>query len=585
MSSRLFKKFALIYLLVIAVSFVSLEVLTEHRIRHNMTERIADDLLVKGRIMTNLSFESIRQQLYNLARDAKARVTVIDEKGVVIGDSSMESQDLGDHLNRPEIQESRLKGEGISIRYSNSLKMNMVYVAVALKDSSQNIHGYVRFSRPLVEVEKAANDFRKSLLLIIFPVLLLFCFPVFYFLVKVIRPVHQMADFTEGVIKGGPKVSLSINNRAEDEIGTLAKNIQQMVVNLEERIASETRERQIIMSVFGSMAEGLIVLDSKNRIERANRSFLEMVDLSFASVFQKSLLEVFRNADLHDLLEQSGQTDETITGEITIKGDMERIMEVNIFRIFDLPAAEKKKVLVFHDVSQLKKLERMRIDFVANVSHEIKTPLTTIIGFIETICQTPPPPQETIRQFLGIIQDNALRLNRMVNDLLTLSNIELRKTQLHFEAVSLREIAAHILIMMENIAGKKQLTLSLDISENLPLIRADRDRLAQILINLLDNAVKATDAGGSITIWADCEGRELAVRVTDTGTGIPPGDIPKLGERFYRVDKSRSRKQGGTGLGLSIVKHLMEAHGGRMQIESSPGKGTTVSLYFPVVES
>ena len=578
MSSRLFKKFALIYLLIVIVSFIILGLLLERQIRQGMTERITAELLNEGRIMTNLSLENIRHHLDGLARDAKARVTVINRNGNVIGDSSGEGQALDNHLNRPEVQESRLKGEGVTIRYSGSLKTNMLYVAFALRDSPQDIRGYIRLSRPLEEVEKAVGDFRKSLFMIIFPVLLLSCFLAFYFVVKVIRPVHRMAEFTEGVISGGEKTPLNINNH--DEIGALSQNIQQMVINLENRIASETREKQIITSVFNSMTEGVVVLDAQNRVERANMSFLAMAGISFDLVFQKSLLEIFRHAPLHDLLEQSQRADKTVMGEIIVDGETE--LEVNISGIVDLPGAERKTLLVFRDVSRLKKLERMRIDFVANVSHEIKTPLTTIIGFIETIMETPPEQQETTRQFLRVIHDNAIRLNKMVNDLLALSNIELGKTQLRPENVSLREMTAGMLVMMKNMAEGKGVAFSLDIGEDIPLLWADRDRLSQILINLLDNAVKATEAGGNISVWAKREDNELVIKVADTGIGIPPEDIPKLGERFYRVDKARSRKLGGTGLGLSIVKHLMEAHGGRMQIESRVGKGTTVSLYFPL---
>jgi two-component system phosphate regulon sensor histidine kinase PhoR len=481
MSGRLFKKFALIYLFVVAASFLILAVLVERQLRQVITERITEELLSEGQIIAAFSLEEIQRRFHEMTRNSKARVTIINRNGIVIGDSSGESRTLDNHLNRPEVQESRLKGHGVNISYSGSLKMDMVQAAFVLKDAGQNVRGYVRLSRPLAEAEKAVGDFRKLLLMVIFSVLLLSGFLAFYFVRKVVRPVHKMADFTEMVIGGAPKTPLNINNR--DEIGILAKNIQQMVAGLENRAAAETQEKQIIMSVFDSMSEGVIVLDARGFVKRANRSFLSMMGFSFDSIYQKSLLEILRDADLHDLLEQSQNTGETIRGEIVLDAGTE--LEVNISPIVDLPEGEKKTLLVFRDVSRLKKLERMRIDFVANVSHEIKTPLTTIIGFVETIEKTPPEQQETVRQFLRIIQDNAHRLNRMVNDLLTLSNIELGKTHLHFEEVSVREMTASILLMMKNIAAEKQLTLSMDIDENIAPLRADRDRLSQIMINLL----------------------------------------------------------------------------------------------------
>jgi len=579
MSSRLFKKIALIYLIIITVLFIILSMLLEGQIRQGVTERITEELLSEGRVIASLSFENdIPRRLSEMTRDSKTRVVIINRDGKVIGDSSGERQVLDNHLNRSEVQESRLKGQGVSIRYSSSLKMDVLYVAFVLRDTSQNIRGYIQLSRPLAEVKKVVDDFRRVLFTVILFVFLLSGFLAYYFIVKIVRPVHEMVNFTGGVISDSPKTSLHINSR--DEIGALSKNIQQMAINLAKRINSKRRERQIVMSVFDTMAEGVVMLDAQNRVERANRSFLNLIGLSFDFVFQKSLLEIFRHAGLRDLLERSQKTGETTMGEIIVDGNTE--LEVNISEIVNLPMADKKTLLVFRDVSQLKKLERMRIDFVANVSHEIKTPLTTIIGFIETINETPPGQQETTRQFLRVIHDNALRLNRMVNDLLTLSNIELGKTQLHFEEVSVREMVEGILIMMENIAEEKQLTFSMDIDENFPPLMADRDRLSQIMINLLDNAVKATEAGGNITVSAKHGDNELVIKIMDTGIGIPPKYIPKLGERFYRVDKARSRKLGGTGLGLSIVKHLMEAHRGRIEIESNVGKGTTVFLYFPL---
>ena len=579
MLSRLFKKFALIYFIIITVSFIILNVLLEGQIRQGVTERITEELLNEGQVIASLPFENnIPSRLSEMTRDSKTRVAVINRNGKVIGDSSGERQALDNHLNKPEVQESRLKGQGISIRYSNSLKMDVLYVAFAVRDASQNIRGYIQLSHPLTEVRKVVDDFHRVLFIVIVFVFLLSGFLAYYFIIKIVRPIQEMASFTEGMIGGGPKIPLNINSR--DEIGTLSKNIQQMATNLEKRINSKRRERQIVMSVFDTMAEGVVMLDAQNRVERANRSFLNLIGLSSDFVFQKSLLEIFRHAGLRDLLELSQKTGETTMGEIIVDGDTE--LEVNISEIVNLPMADKKTLLVFRDVSQLKKLERMRIDFVANVSHEIKTPLTTIIGFIETINKTPPDQQETTRQFLRIVHDNALRLNRMVNDLLTLSNIELGKTQLHLEEISLREMVEGILMMMENIAEEKELTLFMDIDENFPPFMADKDRLFQILINLLDNAVKATEAGGSISVSAKHEDKELVIKVMDTGIGITPKDIPRLGERFYRADKARSRKLGGTGLGLSIVKHLMEAHRGRIQIESGEGKGTTVFLYFPL---
>lgn len=240
-------------------------------------------------------------------------------------------------------------------------------------------------------------------------------------------------------------------------------------------------------------------------------------------------------------------------------------------------------MILFHDVTHLKKLEKIRADFVANVTHEIKTPLTAILGFIETLQEGAIEEKETARKFLKTIYTHAARLNRLVEDLLTISDIELEKMEFIFESVSLSGVVENVLPIIESKAIEKGLVIDKDIPQELPPVRADRDRLAQILLNVLDNAVKFTPEPGkiSITAFADKKGHVI-VRIIDTGLGIPRDEISRLGERFYRVDKARSREMGGTGLGLSIVKHLMAALNGRIEIESEQGKGTTVLLHFPV---
>jgi two-component system phosphate regulon sensor histidine kinase PhoR len=240
-------------------------------------------------------------------------------------------------------------------------------------------------------------------------------------------------------------------------------------------------------------------------------------------------------------------------------------------------------MLVFHDVTRLKQLERMRVDFVANVTHEIKTPLTAIMGFVETLQEGAIEDRATAKKFLLTIAKHAERLNRLVEDLLTISNLELGEMHLSFESVALSGIAENVLNMYQLKAREKRVDLVSDIPEDLPPIRADRDRLSQILINILDNAVKFTPEGGTVSVSAaPAPDREVVVRVADTGIGVPRDEVSRLGERFYRVDRGRSRELGGTGLGLSIVKHLVLVHKGRMEIESQLGRGTAVSIYFPI---
>ena len=291
--------------------------------------------------------------------------------------------------------------------------------------------------------------------------------------------------------------------------------------------------------------------------------------------------EVLRNVALQDALNRVRESGEPATGEISVGEDNQIILEVGISAIRDLPGDEQKIMMVFHDVTQLRKLERMRADFVANVTHELKTPLTTIIGFAETLQVGAVSEKQTAEQFLKKIGDNAYRLNRLVNDLLMLSSLEAGETKLELSNILVGDILEEALPVIEGAARAKGITIYREVPSDLPPISADKDRVIQVFANVLDNAVKFTDSG-RISITASVVNKGfITVNITDTGIGILRGDLPRLGERFYRVDKTRSREPGGTGLGLSIVKHLMNAQGGRMRIESALGRGTTVSLNFP----
>jgi two-component system phosphate regulon sensor histidine kinase PhoR len=300
------------------------------------------------------------------------------------------------------------------------------------------------------------------------------------------------------------------------------------------------------------------------------------------NILGKTLLEAFLNADLQNALDRFRNNREPVIQEVSLGGKQPCIADVSITAVEDLPDGEAKTMLVFHDVTRLKKLEQMRTDFVANVTHEIRTPLTAIIGFLQTLLDGAMDDRETARKFLQTIANNAERLRRLVDDLLTLSSIELNETHLKLETLPVDDLVKSVIPMVESGAKEKRIQLEVAIPDVVPAVLADRDRAAQVLMNVLHNAVKFTPEGGNITVSAyeDEKEKSVILKVADTGIGIPTNEIPRLGERFSRVDKTRSRPLGGTGLGLSIVKHLMMAHGGKMEISSSLGKGTTVSLFF-----
>jgi two-component system phosphate regulon sensor histidine kinase PhoR len=388
-----------------------------------------------------------------------------------------------------------------------------------------------------------------------------------------------MEIFTEKLRQGEPVGTIILDTA--DETKTLADNINYLVEELRDKIRIANEEKSKMMAAFTSMNEGVLIINAQDLIEFISPVLSNMLAIQYGDVNSKTLMESFRSVDLQKAFMEFKETRIGVSREITLGNIEPVILNVSISAVKDHPE-EEKTMIVFHNVTRLKKLEKIRIDFVANVTHEIRTPLTAIIGYLETIKDGAINNIEETKRFVDIILKQAERLNRLVEDLLTISSVELDEIKLNFESVSLNTAITNVISLVEARAKTKNLSIHNNVRENLAPIQADKDKLTQIFVNVLDNAVKFTPDGGEIVITADESESYAVISVTDTGIGVPKDEIQRLGERFYRVDRSRSRDLGGTGLGLSIVKHLMIAHGGKMEIESQLGRGTKVSLFFPL---
>jgi two-component system phosphate regulon sensor histidine kinase PhoR len=579
MRGKLFYKIFGTYLVIAVLAIGIVGFLAGSQIRAKLEQQIENELMAHARIVDLYPMKDIQAHVGEIADIAKARVTIIDGEGNVIAETDKGAATLGSHLERPEIQEARVRGKGSATRYSRTLKEEMIYVALPIQKGSE-IVGYIRLARTLGEVKKTIEEFTAILLQSFLIILVSSAAVAFLFSRRLTTPIRDMEHFTERLRRGETPGTLMI--RSSDEIGLLAENINYMVDELQKRIAALQEEKAKVEAAFSSALDGILILDHQGRIEIVNRGMWAMIGERYRDIVGKTPLEAFRNLGLQKALDKYRSGGMPVSQEIEL-GDGEPVMlDVSITPVRGVDAAEGKTMLVFHDVTRLKKLERMRVDFVANVTHEIKTPLTAILGFVETLQEGAIEDRETAKKFLSTIARHAERLNRLVEDLLTISNIELGEMRFCFESVALSGVAQSVLHMIQLKAREKKIELTSAIPEDLPLISADRDRLSQILINVLDNAVKFTPEGGTVTLSAaQAAGNEVVVKIADTGIGVPRDEISRLGERFYRVDKTRSRELGGTGLGLSIVKHLMTAHKGRMEVESLLGRGTTVSLYFP----
>jgi two-component system phosphate regulon sensor histidine kinase PhoR len=573
---NLFYKIFFSYLVIICLSFLILDLFLRDEVKEVLTSQIETELMSYAKIIDLSSPEKNSQQIENIAKISKCRVTLIDSSGKVFADSEKDINQLENHLNRPEVQESRLKGTGKSVRFSNSLNLDMLYVAVTIKDDGK-INGYVRLARPLNDVQIVIEKVYQSIFIAIIIVIVISLIIALFISYRLVEPIRAMEKFTEKLRQGEPVGSIILDTA--DETKTLADNINFLVEELKDKIRIAHEEKSKLMTALTSMTEGILIINSQSVIEFVSPVLDRMFSVGYGDIKGKTLVEAFRSVDLQKAFIEFKKTGQNVSREI-ILGTMEPvILRLSISAVHDHPE-EEKTMIVFHDVTRLKKLEQIRVDFVANVTHEIRTPLTAIIGYLETIKDGAINNVEETQRFIDIILRQAERLNRLVEDLLTISNIEMKETKLHFENVSLNTAVANIIALVEAKAKSKKINIRNDVRDNLAPLKADRDKLTQIFVNILDNAIKFTPEQGEIVIKADEKGQYIVVSVSDTGIGVPADDLHRLGERFYRVDRSRSRELGGTGLGLSIVKHLMIAHDGRMEIESQLGIGTKISLFF-----
>ena len=560
------------------MSFFILHLLVKDRISGIMTAGIEQELMHYAELVDLNAPQAMSAHLQRISKISKSRVTLVNERGVVFADSEKAIAGLENHLFRPEIQEARLKGVGKSVRYSNTLGVNMLYVAVVLKNGPK-IGGYVRLARPLHDVQSAVEQVYRSIFLAMLIGALVSLIAALFFSYRLAAPIRSMEEFTQRLRKGQPVGSIMI--RTSDETRTLADNINYLVEELKDKIRLAQEEKSKLMTALTSINEGVVILNNDEKIEFLSPALAGILSGQYEDFLGKTLLESFRNAELQKAFQGFKQTRQSISREIALGIAETVIMSVSLSEVQGLPG-EEKVMIVFHDVTRLKKLERVRTDFVANVTHEIRTPLTAVIGYLETLQAGALDNPEDAKRFTDIMLKQARRLHRLVEDLMTLSRIELGEVVFCFEDIFLPEAMDNVVSLLDAKAAAKTITMQNRLPQNLRPVKADRDRLSQILVNVLDNAVKFTPEGGRITMEAEERDEQVILKISDTGIGIPAEEIQRLGERFYRVDKTRSRELGGTGLGLSIVKHLMLAHGGRMEIESRPERGTKVSLFFPM---
>jgi len=529
---------------------------------------------------------------------AKARVTVIAADGRVLADSEEPSARLENHLYRPEVADALQIGHGQATRLSRSVRRELFYYALRVASADGPV--VLRLSVPLGDVSHAFSRFRRDFVEIALISFALASIITVFWARGISRRLRSMVVFVRDVSHRRPTVSLPLG--AKDELRDLAEALNAMAADLQAVLHRLEEEGRRSATILNNLGEALLVLDGRERITLMNPAAEQLFGLSPMPQLGHTLLEVVRSHELDDLLKAAYQQEGTARAEITLLHPRRRILSGTAVVIKDAYGGVQGTVLAFRDITELKRLEDVRMEFVLNVSHELRTPLTAIRGYAETLLDNQDADPATARRFLEIIHRHSERLGRLLDDLLDLSNLELERSPLDLRPVGVADAARQVCTLLEAKATQKSVTLATGVPEDLPRVLADRDRLVQILVNLVDNAVKYTPEGGTVSIaahpvpWPDerpatapgnitTQEFGIAIEVRDTGIGIPAKDLPRLTERFYRVDKARSRELGGTGLGLAIVKHLISAHGGRLCIDSTPGEGTQVQMVLRIAAS
>ncbi|MGB4780795.1 two-component system histidine kinase PnpS [Candidatus Methylomirabilis sp.] len=411
----------------------------------------------------------------------------------------------------------------------------------------------------------------------------------FLFTRQVTQPIFEMTTIARRMAEGD--FSCKMSAPSSDEIGQLGRALNLMAMRMEDRLAELEEERAKKAAILDSMVEGVLAVDEMNRILFINTGACRLFNVLSVETEGKPFLEVIRNKEMLDLLNHTLREGVFARQELQIFTPVQRVLQVHASPLKGRERAPGA-MLVLHDVTELRRLETIRTEFVANVSHELRTPLTSVRGYLETLLEGALEDREHARPFLEVIHKHTERLGRLLDDLLDLSNLELGKVALHRQPTVLAEVMHNVMAIYGPQATRQEIELLAELPHDLPRVLADRDRIAQVLINLLDNGFKFTPKGGTVRVSASLTHPTpdtlhpavafVEVAVQDTGIGIPSQDLPRITERFYRVDRARSREMGGTGLGLAIVKHLVKAHGGELSIESQLNQGTTVRFTLPI---
>jgi two-component system phosphate regulon sensor histidine kinase PhoR len=528
----------------------------------------ADAEMLKSMVAMNPEPAALQSSLQGMAKQLEVRFTVIAPDGKVTADSDSDPAGMDNHNGRPEIVQARAEGKGTQRRYSETLHTDMLYHAILVPGAPGRV---VRVALPLTRVEEGVGAVYKKMFLGFVAIALVAAAVMFLMAREITQPLREIRLLADWVAAGD--FTRKAQTRAPDEIGHVAAAFNRMADELSARLEKLRGERAKLEAMISSMEEGVIPLDPEGRIEGANAAARILFELRDTPQGLR-LWEVIRLPGLEEAAQKA------LRDRVPVRASFEvgpRVLSVRLSPVTDGQGV----VLVAHDITEDRRYDTLRREFVANVSHELRTPLTVVQGYTETLLEGAWKEEKSALEFLGIIDKNVRRLSAIVSDLLDLSKLESGGHVLEPRPVDAKALVERVTEAFRPVAERKGQQLTQDVAAWTGSVQADGALLERALSNLVENALKYTPEGGRVRVTAALDGGQVSFTVEDNGMGIPEADLPRVFERFYRVDKSRSRDLGGTGLGLSIVKHIVQLHGGMISVRSNVGAGSAFTIRLP----
>lgn len=546
----------------------------------HVRERLRDDaILLRGQLTDDLASdhrEGMAELIQRVARETGTRMTVIAGDGTVLADSERDPGLMENHHSRQEVAQALREETGIASHTSRTLGIPMMYLALRV-GAPDDPTGFVRVALPISAIERRVSATQRLIWVIAGLVGIVTLVLAYWFARRITRPVASLTEAARGLANG--EYGTRVRVQARDELGTLGDAFNRMSVELSQRVARMRTDQELLETVLGGMVEGVIAVDSQERVLFANAAARMLLNLPSASLANRHLWELVRFTAVQQAVQEAFQNDQAYRSEFEVPGGNRRTLALTASRLPGMPSPGA--VLVVHDVSELRRLEGLRRDFVANVSHELKTPLSSIKAYAETLLAGALDDPEHNVAFVRQIEEQSDRLHQLIVDLLSLARIESGKEAFDIVPINLARLIEASLSQHQPAALSRDIHLTSGGADRQQWVMADEEGLRAILNNLIDNAIKYTPQGGRVTVrWSD-EGATGLIEVEDTGIGISSQDQARIFERFYRADKARSREVGGTGLGLSIVKHLTQALSGTVSLTSELGRGSRFQVRLP----